>query len=79
MAEQPEQQAPQPKPKQFTLEEEIAELNREIGLRHGFYKKKVAAGQMAQSDADYKIGVLTSAMNRLKAFKYLTSNVSNPY
>ncbi|WP_080056839.1 hypothetical protein [Spirosoma aerolatum] len=64
---------------QFTIDEEIAELNREIGLRYGFYKKKVDAGQMTQMDADYKIGVMTSAMNRLKALKFLLSNISNPY
>lgn len=68
-----------PKPQQFTIDEEINEINREIGMRYGFYKKKVDAGQMTQTDADYKIGTLTSAMNRLKALKYLTSNLSTPY
>lgn len=75
MPEQPEK----PKTKQFTIDEEIAEINREIGLRIGFYKKKVEAKQMSQSDADYKIQVLYSAMNRLKAIKYIFSNVLPPF
>lgn len=74
-----QQPTQKPKPQQFTLDEEIAELNREIGLRHGFYKKQVDANKMLQTDADYRIGVMTSAMNRLKAMKYLLSNISNPY
>lgn len=70
---------PAPKPMQFTLDEEIAEIGREINMRRGFYAKKVTAGQMTQTDADYKIGVMLSAQNRLKALKYLMSNLSNPY
>ncbi|MBN8824423.1 MULTISPECIES: hypothetical protein [unclassified Spirosoma] len=74
-----EQTQPAKKAMQFTIDEEIAEVNREIGLRYGFYKKKVDANQMTQMDADYRIGVMTSALNRLKALKFLLSNISNPY
>jgi hypothetical protein len=79
MSEQTTQPTTQPKPRQFTLDEEIAELGREIGMRKGFYKKKVDSNQMTQSDADYKIGVMQSAQNRLKALKFLFSNHSNPF
>ena len=74
MAEQ--QQNPN---RQYTIDEEIAKVKREIGLRIGFYKKKVDSNQMTQIDADYRIGVMTSAMNRLKALKFLMNNLQTPY
>lgn len=74
-----EQATAKPKTIQHTLDEEIAELQREIGLRHGVYPKFVASGKMQQMDADYQISVLYSAINRLKALRYLTSQISNPF
>jgi len=64
---------------QFSLDEEIDELNRELGFRHGVYPKSVAAGRMTQGDADYHIAVLKSAVGRLKSLRYLLANTQLPF
>lgn len=59
--------------KQHTLDEEIKCLIREIGLRKTVYPKWVEKGSKTQEEAEYEISVMTSALNRLKAFRYLFS------
>ncbi|RYC66321.1 hypothetical protein [Spirosoma sordidisoli] len=60
-----------PKPAQVSLAEEITEVGRELGLRHGAYPKFVTQGRLSQADADHYINTLYSAKRRLEALNYL--------
>lgn len=49
----------------ITLQEEIAELEREIGLRRRVYPNFVRSGRLKQAKADRQIAVMESAIRRL--------------
>lgn len=46
--------------KEFTVTQKIAELKREIAMRHRVYPNWVSSGRMKQEEADWQIGVLES-------------------
>ena len=68
-----------PKAVQHTLDEEIDQINRSIQERRTNYDKLTAKGETAKMDVDYQLSVLTSAANRLKALRYLLTQISNPF
>lgn len=52
-----------------TIEEQIAEVGREIGLRRNVYRGYVARGKMEQSEADDHIAKMESVYATLKFIK----------
>lgn len=50
-----------------TLEDAIAELNRELRLRKALYPKWVKQGKLEKIDADWQIKCLEVAINLLKS------------
>lgn len=42
----------------FTAAEKRAEVQRELGMRRGFYPRQVAAGKLDKADADRRIAIL---------------------
>ncbi|GAB3272714.1 hypothetical protein GCM10027347_44520 [Larkinella harenae] len=60
---------------QYTIDQEIQCLIREIGLRKSVYPKRIESGKLKQESADYEIAVMESALNRLKALRFLMSNL----
>lgn len=48
------------------LADEIAELQRELGMRKRVYADLVGTGRMNQAKADRQMAVMQSAVNRLK-------------
>lgn len=50
----------------YTIEDQIREVGREIGLRKAVYPKWVAAGRLTQADADAHLGKLGAAYATLK-------------
>lgn len=55
----------------ITIEEQIKEVNREIGMRHSVYARRVEAGKMTQAEADRKIGVMEAVLDTLLAASIL--------
>ena len=56
----------------ITIAEEIAELERELGMRRHVYPRLVGAGKMPQAKADRQIALMASAiesLHRLKGFE----------
>lgn len=51
----------------FTIEELIAEAQRELELRRQFYWRRVRAGQMRREVADRRIAMMEAIMKRLTA------------
>lgn len=50
----------------ITIEEQIAEVGREIGLRKNVYKNFVARGKFTQEEADLHIAKMEAAYATLK-------------
>jgi hypothetical protein len=50
----------------YTIEQEIKELKREVGMRYAVYPGRVRAGKMKQAEMDERIGLLESTIDRLK-------------
>jgi hypothetical protein len=51
----------------FTVEELIAEAQRELELRRQFYWRRVRASQMRREDADRRIALMEAIVKRLTA------------
>lgn len=49
-----------------TLQEQIAEIGRELGLRRGVYPKWVASGKLSQALADRQIALMEGILRTLK-------------
>lgn len=47
---------------EFTIEQKIAELDREIKLRHRVYPRMVQRGQLTRETAQHRIAVLSSVL-----------------
>lgn len=50
-----------------TLQDQIAEIRRELGMRKGAYPRFVAAGKMKQATADRQVACLEAALKTLEA------------
>lgn len=48
-----------------SLSQQIEEIDRELALRDGVYKRAVSAGKMRQSIADFHMGRMTAARDTL--------------
>ena len=48
------------------LEAQLACVERELGFRHGVYKRRVADGKMKQEKADQEIAAMTAVRNTLR-------------
>ena len=53
----------------ITVQEQITEIERELGLRRRVYPKWVDAGKMKQATAEYRIEVLEGVLDTLRSFK----------
>lgn len=53
----------------ISLDDEIAEVVREIDLRERNYPKWIEAGRMRQEHGDRRIAVMMAVLNRLRALK----------
>ena len=47
-------------PREFTREEKLKAIAREISLRRNVYPNKVQAGKMKQAEADYQLAVMVA-------------------
>jgi hypothetical protein len=56
----------------YTIDQEIKELKREIGMRYAVYPGQVRAGKMKQVEMDERIGLLESIIERLKKLDQLS-------
>ena len=52
-------------PKEFTIEEMVAELKREVGMRYGVYTKAVQNGRMTEADKTRKIQIIEAIIKLL--------------
>jgi len=51
----------------FTIDDLIAEAQRELELRRQFYWRRVRAGKMRREDADRRIALMEAIVKRLTA------------
>lgn len=54
-------------PSPYTLTEQIAEVKREIALRHRLYPRWIAEARMAQPTAERQIACMTAVLHTLLA------------
>lgn len=54
---------------EYTLDQEIASLKREIAMRKNVYPKWVSLGKMRAAESEHEIGAMTSALHRLIKLK----------
>jgi hypothetical protein len=59
----------------ITIEEQLAEVQLEIGMRYAVYSRQVAAGKITQADADRKIEVMKAVRDTLLAQSILKSGL----
>ena len=52
---------------EITLQDQISEVGRELGLRRNVYPKFVASKRMTQAEADWHIARLDAAYKTLKS------------
>jgi hypothetical protein len=52
-----------------TIEEQIAEVRRELALRRAVYPKRVREGKMKQHEADRHLGVMVTVLETLEGVK----------
>lgn len=50
----------------ITVADEIAELERELKMRHQVYPRRVASGMLSQAKADRQIAVLEATIRTLQ-------------
>lgn len=55
-----------PKGREVELEEQIAEVQRELGMRRKVYPRFVAAGKITQDAADRRVAVLEAVLETLQ-------------
>lgn len=53
----------------MTIDQQIAEMKREIALRKNVFPKWVAAGKMRQAESDHGIAAMTAALHTVMALK----------
>jgi hypothetical protein len=52
-----------------TIEDQIKDVGREIGMRRAFYPRWVASGKLTQAQADHQIACLDDIYAHLKLLK----------
>ncbi len=57
----------------YSLQDQIREVGRELGMRRNVYPKWVAAGRMTQAQADKQLGAMDAAYATLKALAERTA------
>jgi hypothetical protein len=78
MSQTPEEAPPKPKVVQHTLDEEIDEILKVVA----YWKENfnvIAKNETNEMELNYRISALNSAANRLKALRYLMTNLHNPF
>lgn len=50
---------------EYTLDQQIASLKREIAMRKNVYPKWVTLGKMRASESEHEIGAMTAALHTL--------------
>lgn len=53
----------------FSLQAQIAEVEREIKMRVDVYKRQIWSGKMKQSEADYRTDCMRAVLETLKSIK----------
>jgi hypothetical protein len=53
----------------ISLEEQINEVAREIGMRHTVYARRVEKGKMTQQQSDKQIQIMAAVLVSLKDYK----------
>lgn len=64
--------------REYTLDEQIAEVRRELGFRPRVYDRWVQAGKMTQQQADERIGRLRAALGSLEALRQVEHDLIEP-
>lgn len=54
---------------EFSLDQQIASLKREIAMRKNVYPKWVTLGKMRAGESDHEIGAMTAALHTLLNLK----------
>lgn len=54
---------------EYTLDQQIASLKREVAMRKNVYAKWVSLGKMRQGEADHELGAMTAALHTLLNLK----------
>lgn len=62
----------------ITIEEQIAEVRRELGMRRHKYPQWVAAGRMTQQQADDRLGRLEAVLDTLTTVRAERDAKANP-
>jgi hypothetical protein len=62
----------------ITIEEQLAEVQREIGMRYAVYTRRVASGKMTQADADHKIEIMKAVRDTLLAQSIMKEEKCHP-
>lgn len=62
-----------------SLDQQIAEIKREIAIRKNVYPKWVAADKMRQAESDLAIASLTAALHTVMAVKRLRATMVEHY
>ena len=60
----------------ITIEEQLAEVQREIGMRYAVYSRRVESGKMTQADADHKIEIMKAVRDGLLAQSIMKSGLN---
>lgn len=53
----------------ITLERQVAEIRRELGMRRRKYPEWVAAGRMTQAQADERLDAMTAALETIEGLR----------
>ncbi|MBE7174595.1 MAG: hypothetical protein INR73_28745 [Williamsia sp.] len=61
---------------QATISQEIDELNRELGLRKGYYPKAISLNKLTQAQADEQVRILTSGKHRLASMRMIQARLT---
>jgi len=56
---------------QVAINEQIAEVKREIEMRHQVYRRRIASGKMTTGQAEYFIKVMESVLATLSDYRRL--------
>ena len=60
----------------YTIDDQIKEISREIGMRRSVYPRQIELGKMSKSKANEKIAIMESVLDRLQKIKGKVENQS---
>jgi hypothetical protein len=55
----------------ITIDQQIAEVEREIGMRHHVYDRRIASGKMTEAQAQKQIQVMAAVLVSLRDYREL--------